>query len=143
MYNFVFLLVWKYIMRKILCFGWHSFLVWQYLQGVSKKIEILAIFSWFFRPKIFFTNPKNDPSRGNFMQQIDCAHFWSLKCFPDSEKLVHIRFHFNTYSYLPESGSRKHFQASGMRKMKKHKFFENLDAPPQIGSSYGSARIFD
>ena len=39
------------------------------------KNRNLGDFFMFFRPEIFFKNPKNDPYRGNFMRGIDYAHF--------------------------------------------------------------------
>ena len=74
--------------------------------------------------KFFSIFAKNDPTTPNFMRKIDCAHSRSLKMLP-WHWFNEIRvcffplkisyFRFNTHSYFPESGSRKHFQASGMR----------------------------
>jgi hypothetical protein len=66
------------------------------------------------KSKNFEISSSNHISGGNFMQGIDCE---ACKRFPnpDSGKLVHVDFRFNTHPYFSESGLRKHFHASGMR----------------------------
>jgi hypothetical protein len=79
---------------------------------------------WSENMKILDFSSKNRLFRLISRRKIDCAHSRSLKMLP-WPWFREIRvcffplkisyFRFNTHSYFPESRSRKHFQASGMR----------------------------
>ena len=62
------------------------------------------------KSKILGFLSQNYLSEGNFMQRIDCAHSRSLRMLPWPWFSIFTSIHI-----FPESGSRKHFQDSGMR----------------------------
>ena len=100
------------IMRKIDCAHSRSvkMLPWPWFREIDVCIEAKIEKFWNFSLKIIFLGVI---SCGESIARI--PKVWKGFSDPDSGKWVHVGFRFNTHSYFPESGSRKHFHALEMR----------------------------